>query len=843
METRVAALEYSSYNLVTLQVLSMKENEGSRFVEFLEKLNINKEAETTSLFQFPAFADKSVRDYCYSIQCLPRRDYMHFGKLVDNCFRVMHIIADDFSAPNVFARFRSWVSLIASIREKKIGITFALITDESVTQREIDTKESQMHDLITELSYLFDHIEFGSHPLFIQEARKKETMAALQKQVKSVVDSFPVYLPTPIIEKLLPLISYEKIMRYAEFTSKLQETPGIDVMDASILLQKLVETGVVFRLTEEWVCTDPKWFCRMLTTHLRNSAQNVELRGSFPDSHDGSEIICDESLLEDMAIPDSVNTDEFRTVLSELLARERIWLPLKGNSYFFPSWIGNSVFSDTVSKQNYALLPKLSLNSACFLGRRIIAPVSQCISPVCWYETQALLYSLLASKVGWKAFYARDLVQFTHESNFAFRIYFQMRHGHSKTMRLLELHVAGVTVTGCSMLMQALAGLIHHIFSKYGIDRRVGGFQTKIVKGHDVQKWCPEMLNQNIHLLEVPRIYELMKQGKTAFNDGISFRSLMPDIIEITENSKVNFRVDQNEVFVEITVIDKNNQKHKCLPQDDLQVMLISSLGSKIIGEKFEIPGNEVLAYSCDLGDSEPDVWLLVVTFASKPEPIGNTPVWISENCEEEVFNWKRFWQPARDYLALEICDISDYLASREAYLSQILDERSVDDDTIIRPPRTEEITEAQYLQICVDAVFLSVLAYRKDKKEYVSRHMIQRELNKRKFYFLPDIKQKIKVYYFSPPVSISWYKSGKTCFYTFERGGDLYICIRGTKTGADIIADLQYSLVPYDPSNQLPGRRRRLINRIKKKESDVEMIHNGFSVYADIIIQHFRES
>lgn len=98
---------------------------------------------------------------------------------------------------------------------------------------------------------------------------------------------------------------------------------------------------------------------------------------------------------------------------------------------------------------------------------------------------------------------------------------------------------------------------------------------------------------------------------------------------------------------------------------------------------------------------------------------------------------------------------------------------------------------------------------------------------------------------------------SGNTCFYTFERGGDIYICIRGTKTSADILADLKYSLTPYKSCSQSKEKINRNNNKtknhssyysksknlFKKSEDQREMIHNGFSRYAEIIIQHFRDS
>jgi len=311
--------------------------------------------------------------------------------------------------------------------------------------------------------------------------------------------------------------------------------------------------------------------------------------------------------------------------------------------------------------------------------------------------------------------------------------------------------------------------------------------------------------------------------------------------------------IEENELLVEITPHDIKGRRISCLPQDEFRVLIFSTTSKVILGEKYELPGNVVLGYSIVLPkDDSFSNYMLIVTLPVEPLTVGNTPVILGDASPSDFElrgNWMHAWTPVADYSALVLVPSDKYIQSRNAYYAEV--KQAIEDKKRAQDPSpagmSERLTTEEYLQVCTDAIKLAKLAYIKESKEYVSKHIIQRILNRETFAYRPEHQQKLKVFYFSPPVSIAWYKSGKTCFFTFERGGDLYICIRGTKTAADIIADLKYSLVPYRPRGKAnspkAGRRKRFKNKIIGGEHEQEMIHNGFSVYADIIIQHFCDS
>ena len=951
---------YTLYHLVSTIVVGNNNKSIEIFKNFLKKNNTLKGGENQNLYKLEPIYDKSTKEYLYSLHTFKKNEYVYYGRLLSNYFRVIHIITEDIQCNTLIESLRNWVSLILSttkiinkqkkkINKEKLCIIFAIYYNSKIDENQLETKENQIHELITELSYQNKKIIFSQYPLFLQKGKKntnhqksKTIINLLQRAIKPIFDSKPTFLPIKINEKILPNVIFPKICKKEYLQKIFIKLLKIDAIESSGIILKLEEYGIILKLNKKIYVIDTRWFHEYIKTQLLKIIQN---KNKNHQNQSGNENLIDNSencicfpFGDDIEFPDVLKNENlieknvFIKCICNFFVSNKIWFELEEYSkYYFPPCIGKSILTLNDEKYNnlflsssenftiedfnkYQIGKQFNINKHCFLGRRIISPQNQIISPNMWFSLQSKLYLILHSSNDWKIYFLEDCLFLNYKNSlYECRCYYRMdlftsnqnynennqefNYFIKKPYRFLDIHISGKNVYGCCNLLISIASLINDIFECYGFSRVYNKFQINIIPIHFIKNWSPIKNQKNY--ISLMNILHNLKNGNLCLYKESSLRLLIPDIIKM--DSKLSFveifkDFDDKEIQFDIFYKDIFNNSHNFLYSDYFRVLLINpKTNEKFICKKRKKSDLSILRYVFNYSDIKNHQDFHVndlVLFISLPTcfyPICNTPIYLDDqrvihDDEEREFliDCCRGLFVCDDFSFLELVDCSNYIQSRDFVIHQIfkmnqdeieLEKHADDDDDdiissahhgnenstnipstpdqqheIIQPARTDKLSLDDYLRICADCVSLAQFAYTFEPSEFVTKHLIQRKLNCHQFQYLSHNQQQIKAFYSAPDVNISLF-AGKCCFYTFERAGDLYICIRGTKTGIDLLADLQFNFVPYTPYEAVEK-----VKRVKKREKalakltghsvrEIEQIHDGFSKYADRIIDAFNKS
>ena len=922
-------VDYTLFNLISTVIVGNNNQSIDVFQKFIQKNDFLKAGENINLYQIDTsnFLYDSSREYLYSLHPFNKNEYVYYGRLLSNYFRVIHVITENIHCETLILSLRNWVSLIINTAKiinkkkkklndlpKRICIIFAIDYDPNVDPKRLEKKGNQIHELITELSFLHKEVSFEFYPLFLQNDPKAvdNNYNFITRTIKPIVESKPVFLPLKINEKLFPIVTLPKICTREYLQNTLKELLNMDSpLELPGIISMLEDYGIILRLHGNFYVNDVRWFNEFIKTQLFNIIKRKTEENKNDTSYDNSgNNICypnnDIDFPEEIENEKFINKKQFIEIICDFLVENLIWCEIsKYSKYYFPPCIGTSL--SVLNRENnhssdnnnsifdkYQIGKELNIEKDCFLGRRIIAPLNKIISPNMWFTFQSRIFLSLQNRSNWKILFSEDCILLNYSnSQYECRCYYRMDlmkpidnnkedtnksfKNIKKPYKYFDFHVSGKDVIGCSVLLISVATLMTTIFEEYGFFEASFKFQINIIPIHFIKNWSP-FKNRNKYLPLLNILHNLKNKSLCKYQD-FPLRLLIPDIITMDGNhSYVEIFKDEEEKQIQFDIHFRDifNNFHSFLFSDYLHVLLINpKTNTKYVCKKRKKYFGSILRYVFDYSSIKDDDFDInhLILFISLPNvfyPIGNTPIYLDdekqlkliENVNEKnnLIKICEALSIPEDYSHLEIIKVDNFVNTRDFVISKII---SMNDDEIeaqklenskidaddeqieVQPARTDKLTRDDYIRICSDCVYISMFSYADEKSEFARKHFIQRKLNGHNFKYLPDIKQQMKVFYFSKNVNVNFLKyfgvNGKVCFYTFERAGDLYIAIRGTKKTVDGVADIKFNLVPYTPHGAEKIKKDGTLKTIfHNKRAEMEHIHDGFSIYADIIIDAF---
>ena len=754
-----------------MAVFGSTENQES-FQNFFKKNNTFKNPiskKKKEIYQLPGLFEKRLKQYYYSLYNYNKNEYLTFGRLINNfLFRVVYIIVLNLKDPEIITQIKSWVSLINSNTEDKISIILTFIIDSDVLKPEIDKTERIMHELITELTITYSDIYFGNYPVFISQTSEKQNILKFQENMKDFIDSNLIYLPKIIIDELNKL---NKIIKKKELIQFIRNSLQIDAMDGLFILQSMESNEIIKPLNHEWFCIDIKFFHEFLYQFLSKLILNKK------KVNNGSNCIFSIDTLQIDNLPNEFNNVlNFKEILIDFLVEKRIFFKLNENEIFFPSYTSTNIVNFEKHRQFYDFSNFLSLKYT--IGRKIefCSLQNSSLSSFIWFYIQSKFYEILSLsnlyKNDWDCFLSLTIIRYYYKNKkFAFRIFYDF---HS----LFEIHVIGENIHGCVILFHSIVSILHSIFIRFGFDKYFHSYF--ILYPSEILKWQKpkENFSQNNNNFRSSMaisnfLNSFQSDSCLSLSHDISTHLILPDILQISpSNTKIQITIEKEEnnfdIIIEISVFDIFGNKR--FISDDFQVLLydISSLDNNNIirCKKHKVPMDYDVVYSYELKSCTNIALLnyyLIITLPHTPVLIGNTPMPISSSINEKDNEknlklllsdeeWKKYWFPLYDLEFLQFSNdifLSNYFKFRDLEIKQFCGGESkllsnsplhnnTDGNYQYSSFSVDKISDYEYLQICVDASYLSEFSYVCEPKEFVSRHKIQRALNKYDFKYIP---------------------------------------------------------------------------------------------------------